>query len=168
MSEAFESVAPDLAPPGYRLGEVIGRGATGVVLQATDPDARPIALKIARDYQLPMIGHLRAEIALLKRVQHPGLINLRDSGVIRGLPWYTMDLLPSRTLADRCAEAPYDPDAAVALLVRLLETVEAIHARGYLHGDLKPENVFLRDSATPIIGDLDLICLLYTSDAADE
>lgn len=147
----------DVAPIGYQLQEVIGTGTTGIVHRATDPANEQVALKIARDYDLTMMTRVRREIALLQRIHHPGIIGLRDSGVVDGLPWYAMDLLPRQTLADTFREHLPTLREATTLLCQLASVLQIIHARGYVHGDLKPENIFLRADGSPIIGDLNLV-----------
>lgn len=156
-SDAVTDRTRDLAPPGYQLEEVIGVGATGVVHRAIGPAHEVLAVKIARDYDLAVINRLRDEVALLQRIHHPRIVGLRDYGVISGLPWYAMDLLPGRTLTQALDAGRPGFREAVILLYRLVEIVEAIHTRGYLHGDLKPDNIFLDEDGDPVIGDLDLI-----------
>ena len=82
-------------------------GATSVVYRArhTKTGAR-VALKALRLVVQRQLASFRREVHVLSRLRHPGIVQILDHGVEKGVPWYSMDLIDGRTLARvlRCHE----------------------------------------------------------------
>ncbi|MBV1905861.1 MAG: protein kinase [Pseudomonadales bacterium] len=155
----------------YQLLDIIGEGSTGIVYKARHtnikdhPDQRleplhkDVALKITREYDIRLIESMRAETAALLSVKHPGLVRMLKYGETNGLPWYSMDLLPKQSLREYLLCQPEQRlslSRAAILIFELSEILSVIHANGYVHGDLKPENVSIDTSGHPILGDMNL------------
>jgi serine/threonine protein kinase/tetratricopeptide (TPR) repeat protein len=86
----------------YRIRSVLGKGGMGVIYLGEHRDSSSrAAIKTALLPQEGPLKSLRREIHALARIQHPGIIRLLDHGIEHGLPWYAMELLEGRTLADR-------------------------------------------------------------------
>ena len=84
----------------YELKGILGSGGMGVVTKAIrDTDKKEVALKILHTPQIGGFGLLR-EIRTIQKLQHPGIIQLIDSGVQGDLVWYAMELLDASTLRD--------------------------------------------------------------------
>ena len=84
----------------YKPKGILGSGGMGVVTKAIrDTDGKEVALKILHTPQIGGFGLLR-EIRAIQKLQHPGIIQLIDSGVQDNLVWYAMDLLDASTLRD--------------------------------------------------------------------
>ena len=106
---------------------------------------------------------LRAEARLLSKLRHPGIVRIypirhtrrvdyaaRAVGVVGG-PWfYLMEHLPGDSLARsiRSLHRKMPTEWCVELFYQLLTTIYYMHKVGYAHGDIKPENLFLRGSAS--------------------
>ena len=151
-----------LSIPGYRLGEVLGRGAMGIVFEAERlSDGQAVALKTARGTTASMVAAIRREILALSRVRHPGVARIVDHGVHDGLSWYAMELLRERTLRDcirarsghLAGGAPRDLRELLTIVHRLCGTLSFLHSQGIIHRDLKPDNVFVRADGAPVLVD---------------
>jgi serine/threonine protein kinase len=125
---------PDLSGTHYVLGKEIGRGGMGVVYLARDTN-------LDRDVALKVLNHAEtSEAKTLAKLEHPGTVPVHDAGVLPdGRTFYVMKLVQGVRLDGYTAALP----EALRLVGRLCEPVAFAHARGILHGDLKPENVML-------------------------
>ena len=132
---------------GYTIEEVIGRGATAVVYRAAHPgrDER-VALKlIAPDAHQGGDGQERfeREARLAAAVVHPGILPVYEVGEHLGRSFVAMKLAPG-DLADLLREERrLEPARAAALVSQLASALDAAHAHGLLHRDVKPSNVLL-------------------------
>jgi DNA-binding beta-propeller fold protein YncE/predicted Ser/Thr protein kinase len=133
---------------GYRIEELIARGGMGVVYRATHLGLeRPVALKvIARE--LADRGGFRErflrESRLAARLDHPAVVPVYDSREVDGELIVAMRLVKGgdlRRLIDR--EGPLPPDRALDLLGQVADALDAAHAAGIVHRDVKPHNVLV-------------------------
>jgi serine/threonine-protein kinase len=126
---------------GYRLEERLGRGGGGEVYRAAHPGTgASVALKLLRDPgSLPRVERARS-------VRHPGLVAVLATGVDPGAgAFVVMELLRGTTLRDVLTRrARLGLEDALAVVLPVLDALAAAHAAGLVHGDLKPENVFLQ------------------------
>ncbi len=137
----------------YRLESVIGRGGMGVVWAASDEVlGRPVAVKEV----LPVVGLQPDELAVMRRrtldearnaarLSSGASVLVYDVVEEDGEPWIVMERLAPRTLADVLHERGVLATHEVAELgLRLLSALDAAHAVGVLHRDVKPSNVMFR------------------------
>jgi serine/threonine-protein kinase len=136
----------------YRLGELIGRGATGEVYAAIGPSGEPVALKFlqpaaARSSEL--VGRFRREARVAAAIASPHVARVLGSGKDRdGRLWIAFERLPGETLEQRLLRRGTLPLGEAAWIVEhLLEGLSAAHVAGVIHRDMKPANVFLDDGA---------------------
>ena len=94
----------------YRIQGELGRGGMGVVYRAIHTETlTPAAVKTVFDGKLSGTQSLRLEMRALRRLQHPGVVNILNHGEERGRPWIAMELLEGQTLAtcfDKSSGAP--------------------------------------------------------------
>jgi serine/threonine-protein kinase len=149
---------PDV--PGYQLLRELARGGMGVVYEARQTAlGRPVALKMilsgahASDAQRQ---RFRAEVEAVARLQHPNIVQIYEVGEVDHLPYCALEFVGGGSLAETINGTPQPPRQAAALAATLAEAVQAAHAQGVVHRDLKPGNVLLTPGGTPKVADFGL------------
>jgi len=145
----------------YLLQQFIGAGAFSKVYRAIDRSSgETVAVKFLRRdcwNDDRAMGSLIREYEILKRLQHPNILSMRDWGTTpRGALFLVTDYIPGVNLADwRLARQP-----SVAQIVEIAwcvaTAVAVAHAGGVLHCDLKPANVLMRDDGQIVLCDFGL------------
>ena len=85
----------------------------------------------------------RRECEALVALEHPNVIPVLDAGEADGTGWIVMHLAEGGSLADRLEAGPIEPDEALRILRQVAAALDAAHADGRLHRDVKPANVLL-------------------------
>jgi len=137
----------------YRVVAELGRGGMGVVYRGEQPlIGRPVAIKVLSpeavlfdpSSEQRMLDEARAANA----ARHPNIIDVFSFGELPdGRPYMVMELLEGRSLADLLAETGrLTWEQTRLVLDQALAALEAAHARGVVHRDLKPGNIFVTES----------------------
>jgi serine/threonine protein kinase len=137
----------------FRLLEVLGRGAMGSVYRAHDTkQGTDVALKLF--HRTDTHRAFERELKVGRRISHPNVCRLYDSGLYDGIPYITMGLVEGETLADLAHRERLTLGEAVPLLLGIAAGLAAVHAQGVVHRDLKPANVMIeRATGEPILTD---------------
>jgi serine/threonine protein kinase len=131
----------------YRILEILGQGAMGVVYRARDEGLdRDVAVKVIRGESLDEGSHAQflKEARAAARLQHPGIVTVYELGQEGGAPFLAMELLEGQDLEHAMRQGRLsDPRRALAVIEQVLAALGHAHARGIVHRDVKPSNVFL-------------------------
>jgi Tol biopolymer transport system component/serine/threonine protein kinase len=142
----------------YRVLEFLGSGAMGDVYRARDERLdREIALKVLpaglseADAARRRL-RLRKECRALCRISHPHVATLLDFDTTDGLDFLAMELVPGPTLEAELRRGPLREDETVRLACQLARGLQAVHALGIVHRDVKPSNIaFTSDGLLKIL-----------------
>ncbi len=145
---------PALLPPGtvvgpWRVVAWAGRGVHGAVYRAVQVDKElgaPVALKVAL---LPRDPRMAREAELLSRLRHPSLPRLWDSGEWHHpsgtfYPYLAMEWMEGAPLYDWARQSPPSPQQVLRLSAQLASALQALHAYGAIHRDVKGDNILVR------------------------
>jgi DNA-binding beta-propeller fold protein YncE len=133
---------------GYRIDAPLARGGMGVVYRATHLGLeRPVALKVIARELADREGfreRFLRESRLAARLDHPSVVPIFDSREVDGELIVAMRLIAGGDLCKQIErEGPLDPASAVALLGQVADALDAAHAAGIVHRDVKPHNVLV-------------------------
>src|SRR3954464_6587666 len=141
---------PGILDGKYRLDGRLGEGAVGIVHRATHLGLKKVfALKLLKPGPALdpfLVARFQREAEALGRLRHPHIVDVTDSGIDpgTGTPYLVMELLEGEPLSELCRTAgPLPLDRALPILDALADAVDAAHAQGILHRDLKPGNILL-------------------------
>ena len=141
----------------YHIERLIGHGGMGEVYEAEHVEqGRRVALKVLHQRLSGREDHARfvREGQLAASINHPHTVYVFGSEEIDGIPTIAMELLPGGTLKDRVKErGPLPPAAAVDAILQMIAGLDAMHAVGVLHRDVKPSNCFVDADGTVKVGD---------------
>jgi serine/threonine protein kinase len=133
---------------GYRVDSVISRGGMGVVYRVTNVALHKVyALKtltpdLTDDAQFR--ERFKREMRVAASIEHPNVVGIHYAGEHEGLLFLVMDFIVGNDLRHLLQESgALEPDRAVDLLVQFASALDAAHAKGLVHRDVKPANMLV-------------------------
>ena len=144
----------------YRIDDLLGRGGMGVVYKAEDTKLRRVvALKflpeeLAHDRQA--IERFQREARAASALNHPHICTIYDIDEHEGQHFMALEFLEGKTLRELVLGKRLDSAQIVELGIQISSGLEAAHAKGIVHRDMKPGNIFITDSGQAKILDFGL------------
>ena len=145
----------------YRVEERLGEGAMGTVYRAIrDMETTPVALKLVKSefatdglYRQRFLHEARAA----SEVTHPNLVDVVDAGEVEGRQYLAMRLVSGRAL-DEIVKAGerLDPQTAATIATQIGDALDALHAKGVVHRDVKAANIIVQDDGSAALTDFGL------------
>ena len=147
---------------GCRIDGEVARGGMGTVYRALQLSLqRPVALKVlARKFAIDetFVRRFVREAKASATIEHPNVIKVYDAGEERGETFFAMELVDgddAETLVLR--DGPFAPRRAAEIVLQATRGLEAAHARGVVHRDVKPANLLVvRATGAVKVADLGL------------
>jgi len=175
-------IAPGTLVAGkYRILEEIGRGGMGIVYKAEDTKLqRTVALKFLPDElsrDRLAVDRFQREARSASALNHPNICTIFDIDEHEGRQFIALELLEGRILREKILGKRFDLDEIVDIAGQIAAGLDAAHAKGIVHRDIKPGNIFVTNSgqikildfglAKPVRGERPLISGLPTLTAEE-
>ena len=146
----------------YELQSHLATGGMAAVFRAWDHRLRrPVALKMLRalaDAEPRAVERFRREAKATASLRDPHIVEVYDFFAERGCYYLVMELVEGRNLKDCLAAYGRLPIAtALAIAAQVCEALDAAHARGFVHRDIKPQNILLDDTGTAKLADFGIV-----------
>lgn len=142
----------------YPIRKQLGKGGMGKVFQAYDPELkRDVALKTMLAFEdEQMLKRFIQEAEMMAKLSHPYIVKVYDIGNTDGIPYFAMEFVEGRTLA-QCLQQEKIPVRRVAEMMRkVAEAIHYAHRHGILHRDMKPSNIMVDNQGEPKVMDFGL------------
>jgi len=132
----------------FEILKLLGEGGMGAVYKAHDRELeRDVALKLIRSELArnpEILQRFKHELILARQVTHRNVIRIFDLGQADGHKYITMEYLEGRDLRAVLRDKDkLPPEEAAKIILQICRALEAAHAEGVIHRDLKPQNIML-------------------------
>jgi eukaryotic-like serine/threonine-protein kinase len=175
-SDSLSALAAGVLAPGtefgprYRIESLLGRGGMGAVYKAYDKDLnRVVALKLVRPEltaDTSSMQRFKQELLLASKISHKNILRIHDLGDVEGVKFISMAYVEGEDLHHALAKEGHLPLARVLNITRqLCAALDAAHAEGVVHRDLKPQNVLIDGADNAYVSDFGLAKSLEESAA---
>ncbi len=155
--------APEV--PGCHVVREIGRGRFGVVYKAWSLGDKPrvVALKVLSQTGTMERDRFDREIAVLKKLDSPGIVKCLDSGTAGPLTYLVMEHVEGVHLDEYLETSSLDLNGKLAVFQNVCRAVADAHAGGVVHRDLKPRNILVDAEGRPHVLDFG-VCSVHKED----
>ncbi|MEE9097867.1 Stk1 family PASTA domain-containing Ser/Thr kinase [Pseudarthrobacter phenanthrenivorans] len=161
QEDVSDPVAGTLVDSRYAVTSRLARGGMSTVYLAVDQRLdREVALKVLHPHLASddnFLDRLGREAKAAARLSHPHVVGVLDQGHDGNTAYLVMEYIKGHTLRDLLRDrGALTPRLALALIDPVVEGLGAAHAAGFIHRDVKPENVLIADDGRIKIGDFGL------------
>ena len=142
----------------FRVEEVIGSGGMAVVYRAFDLKThQTVALKVLREeyeHDEEYRERFQREAEVGRRLNHPNIVNLVDSGAVGGVRYIALEYVDGKTLKEIIQQkGTMQQEEAVHYALQILAALGHAHSRKIIHRDIKPQNLMVTRSGQLKMGD---------------
>lgn len=146
-SRIGDTKIPSVLGGRYEMQSLISEGGFGQVWRAQDTSLlRPVAIKITAVNCL-------AEARRVAQLKHQGIVTVHDVGNVDGLCYIVFDLVDGITLSERIEQMPLNWKTSAQIVAQVAESVHFAHSKGFIHRDIKPDNILLDENDIPVLAD---------------
>jgi len=155
----------------YHIVGKLGGGGMGVVYEAEDTRlGRHVALKfipanVAKDRKA--LDRFLREARVLSQLNHPGICTIHDIEYLDGQPFIVMEKLEGMSLKERMRGQPIELEELLDIGIQTSDALAACHAKGIIHRDIKPGNLFLLPNGQVKVLDFGMAKLLSDGTASE-
>ncbi|MBL8684985.1 MAG: serine/threonine protein kinase [Myxococcales bacterium] len=147
MTASHDELIGTVIDDRYEILSRIGQGGMGQVYRALHRGlGRVVAVKLLTDVDAgpESIRRFQREARATARLAHPGVVSVLDAGSVGGRPFLVMEYVHGESLDDALARAgALNERAALKIVAQLADALDAAHAAGIVHRDVKAANVML-------------------------
>jgi eukaryotic-like serine/threonine-protein kinase len=149
----------------YEIQQILGEGGMGAVYRARDREVnRTVALKVIRPEltgNSAILDRFKQELVLSHQVTHKNVVRIYDMGDADAIKFITMEYIEGQDLRSLIAQQKvFQPEDAVEMMRQVCRALEAAHAVGVIHRDLKPQNIMRDKQGRVVVMDFGLARLL--------
>lgn len=146
----------------YELRTYLATGGMAAVFRGWDYQLRrPVAIKVLRGLDLAgpaEVRRFRREADAAAALHHPNIVEVYDFFEDQGCSYLVMELVEGITLKQHiAAHGPLTPRAALAIAAQVCRGLDAIHAAGFIHRDVKPQNILLGNDGSVKLTDFGIV-----------
>jgi eukaryotic-like serine/threonine-protein kinase len=146
----------------YELGEHIATGGMAVVFRGWDHRVqRPVAIKMLRQLERadrPAVTRFRREAHAVAMLNHPKVVRAYDFFEEYGCSYLVMELVDGINLKQRLrGQGPLPQLEAIEVALQVCDALAAAHAQGFIHRDVKPQNILLDPSGAAKVADFGIV-----------
>jgi eukaryotic-like serine/threonine-protein kinase len=153
----------------YRLEHELGRGGMAKVYRGQDTVlGRTVAIKVLAPQfadDTNFVRRFRREAQAAARISNQNLVSVFDAGSDDGVHFIVMEFVEGRTLAELLTDSGIMPGRAIDIAMDVCRAIEAAHAKGVIHRDIKPGNIMLNQRGDVKVTDFGIARMKTTADS---
>jgi serine/threonine-protein kinase len=146
--------------PALEVIELLGAGGMGAVYKARQKGLdRFVALKILPEefgHDVKFALRFTREARTLAKLNHPNIVSVFEFGNVEDVYYFLMEFVDGSTLRDVVATGQLSPEHALAIVPHLCDALQYAHDQGFVHWDIKPENILMAKDGSVKIADFGL------------
>jgi len=152
---AFAAAGAGISIPGYKIKRQLGRGGmASVYLAIQESFGRDVALKVLAPHHAvdsEFSQRFLREARIISQLVHPNIVTVYDVGVHEGLHYLSMEYIRGQDLQEACGSL--SKRQVISIIRDVARALEYAHQKGYVHRDVKPENIMLHEDGRVVLMD---------------